>query len=76
MGSSKAVEVDIEDVFSDTKLELDEIDSTISILCCALENPQYEKPEIENIGNILFMLQGKLSIIKNNIRILQSNIKT
>jgi hypothetical protein len=67
MDLDKISEVNIEDVFADVILELDEIDSTIKIICCALENSKYSDSDIENIDNILFMLQGKINTIKNNL---------
>lgn len=72
MASPNIIEVNIEDVFADTNLEIEEIDSIIKVLCCALENPKYNHSDIKEIDSTLFMLQGKLNNIKNNIKIIQN----
>ena len=73
MDLSKITEINLEDIFAEINLEIDEINSTVKILCCALENSKYSEPEAENIENILFMLQGKLNAVKNNLRLVKNS---
>ena len=75
MGLDKIPEINIEDIFADTNLEIDEIESIIKLVCCALENPKYNNSDIKDIDSTLFMLQGKLNNIKNKLRVMQTNIK-
>jgi hypothetical protein len=72
MDSSKIAEINMEDLFADTNLEIEEISSLIKIICCALENLKYKESEIKDIDSVLFMLQGKLSTVKNNLRIMEN----
>lgn len=74
MDRQKAAEIHIEDIFADTNLEIDEIDSIIKVLGYALENPKYKHTDIKEIDSTLFMLQGKLSTIKNNLRIMKESM--
>lgn len=77
MNPQKTAEVNIEDTFADTNLEIEEIESTIKIICYALETQKYNRLDIKDIDSTLFMLQGKLNCIKNNLRIIKDciNIK-
>jgi hypothetical protein len=65
---SKINEIDIEDLLADINLELEEISSTIQILCCALENASYNGNEAKEMGHVLFMLTGKLNSVKNKLK--------
>ncbi len=75
MDPIEVVGINIEDVFADTSLEIDEIDSIIKLVCYALENPKYNQSDIKDIDSTLFMLQGKLNTIKNNLRMIKDSIK-
>lgn len=69
--TSNIAEVNIEDLFADINFEVDEINSIITITCCALKSPKYDRPDIEDVDYTLFSLKGKLSNLKNNFRIIE-----
>lgn len=68
MKSNEIAEINLEDIFADINLELEEINSTTKIICSALENSLKIEPDTQSIENVLFMLQGKLSTVKNNLK--------
>lgn len=75
MELSKQAQASIEDLFADSNLEIDEMESVIKILCGAIKLENGDKPDINDVDNVLFCLQGKLSTIKNQLRIIEEIIQ-
>ena len=68
MESTELAEVNLADVLADMWLEIEEIDSTIKIICCALKSHEYE-PDMKDVDSTLFSLQGKLNCLRNNFKL-------
>jgi hypothetical protein len=76
MEEQEVLEINISDVIADMWLEIEELKSILKIICCALKNPQDDRPEINDIESILFSLNGKLNNLGNNLNIVEEIIST